>query len=90
VHVVERVHLSLRGGFSIFCRCHFRAQKSLDYQGPPPMALVMDVARIKIITSRAILTQQSVIGSTYAIAMNTLNYEEQRRRVIYLCLILFV
>jgi hypothetical protein len=35
--------------------CHFRAQTSLDFQGPPlPMALVMDVARIKIITFRAI------------------------------------
>ena len=29
--------------------------KSIDFQGPPfPMALVIDVARIKIITSRAI------------------------------------
>ncbi len=26
-----------------FARCHFRAQKSLDFQGPPlPMALLMD------------------------------------------------
>ncbi len=31
--------------------------KSIDFQGPPfPMALVIDVARIKIITSRAIKT----------------------------------
>jgi hypothetical protein len=38
-----------------FVRCHFRAQKSLDFQGPTlPMALVMHVAHIKIITSRAI------------------------------------
>jgi hypothetical protein len=38
-----------------FARCHFRAQKSLDFQGSPlSMALEMDVARIKIITSRAI------------------------------------
>jgi hypothetical protein len=36
--------------------CHFRAPKSLDFQGPTlPMALVMDVARILIITSHAIL-----------------------------------
>ena len=28
--------------------CHFRARNSLDFQGPPlPVALVMDVARIK-------------------------------------------
>ncbi len=27
-----------------FARCHFRAPKSLDFQGPPiPMALVMDL-----------------------------------------------
>ncbi len=33
----------------------FRAQESLDFQGPPfPMSLVIDVARIKKITSRAI------------------------------------
>jgi hypothetical protein len=33
----------------------FRAQKSLDFQGPLlPMDLVMDVARIKIIKSRSI------------------------------------
>jgi hypothetical protein len=38
-----------------FARCHFRAQKNLDFQGPSlPMALVMDVARIKIIMSRSI------------------------------------
>ncbi len=39
-----------------FARCHFRAQKVLlDFQGPPlPMAHVMDVACIKIITSRAL------------------------------------
>jgi hypothetical protein len=37
-------------GTSFAC-CHLRAQKSLDFQGLPfPMALVMDVARIKIIT----------------------------------------
>jgi len=33
----------------------FQGQKSLDFQGPPlPMALEMDVARIKIISSRPI------------------------------------
>ncbi len=33
----------------------FKGPKSLDFQGPPlPMALVIDVARIKIITSRAL------------------------------------
>jgi hypothetical protein len=32
--------------------CHFRARKSLDFQGPPlPMALEMDVGHIKIILS---------------------------------------
>ncbi len=36
-------------------RFHSRAQKSLDFQGPSlPLALVIDVARIKIITSSAI------------------------------------
>ncbi len=34
-----------------FARGHFRAQISLDFQGPPlPMALEMDVAHIKIIS----------------------------------------
>jgi hypothetical protein len=51
------------GGPSIFwgpngtylARGHFRAQKSLDFKGPPlPMALKMDVAYIKIISSRPI------------------------------------
>jgi hypothetical protein len=38
-----------------FARCHFGAQKSLDFQGPPlPMALKLDVACIKIIMSHAI------------------------------------
>jgi hypothetical protein len=38
-----------------FARFHFRALKSLDFQGPPlPMALAMDVGRIEIITSRDI------------------------------------
>ncbi len=38
-----------------FARDHFRAQKSLDFQGPPlPMALEMDVAHIKIISFRPI------------------------------------
>jgi hypothetical protein len=33
----------------------FRAQKSLDFQGPPlPMALVIDIARLKIIMYRTI------------------------------------
>jgi hypothetical protein len=31
-----------------FARCHFRAQKSLDFQGPPlPMALEMDFPALK-------------------------------------------
>jgi hypothetical protein len=31
-----------------FARCHFRAQKSLDFQGPPlPMALEMDIPASK-------------------------------------------
>ncbi len=34
-----------------FARCLFRAQKSLDFQGPPlPMALEIEFSRIKIIT----------------------------------------
>jgi hypothetical protein len=38
-----------------FARCHFWAQKSLDFEGPPSlMALLMDVARIKIIMSHVI------------------------------------
>ncbi len=42
--------------------CHFRAQKSLNFQGPPlPMALVIDVANIKIIMSRAIQTTCTLI-----------------------------
>jgi hypothetical protein len=42
-------------GTSLTTRCHFRAQKSLDFQDPPLiMALVMDMAFIKIITFRAI------------------------------------
>jgi hypothetical protein len=37
--------------------CNFRAQKSLDFHGPTlTMALVMGIARLKIITSRAITT----------------------------------
>ncbi len=36
-------------------RGHFRAQKSLDFQGPIlPMALEMDVGHIKIMSSRPI------------------------------------
>jgi hypothetical protein len=38
-----------------FAHCHFMAQKSLDFQDTHlPMTLVMGVASIKIITSRAI------------------------------------
>ena len=37
------------------CSCNFRAQKSLDFQGPPlPIAHVMSLHRIKIITACAI------------------------------------
>ncbi len=49
-------------------KCHslrsmpFQGQKSLDFHCPPlPIALVMDVARIKIITSRAILIAGTLI-----------------------------
>ncbi len=38
-----------------FAHCHFMAQKSLDFQDTQlPMTLVMGVARIKIITFRAL------------------------------------
>jgi hypothetical protein len=38
-----------------FDHSHFRSQKSLDFQGPPlPIALVMDLARLKTITYHAI------------------------------------
>jgi hypothetical protein len=38
-------------------RSHFRAQKSLDFKAYPLiMALVLDIARLKIITYRAIKT----------------------------------
>jgi len=38
-----------------FARGHFRAHKSLEFQGPSLLlALEMDVARIKITSSRAI------------------------------------
>jgi hypothetical protein len=38
-----------------FARCHFRAQKSPNFQGPTlPMTLEMDFPRIKTITSRTI------------------------------------
>ncbi len=38
-----------------FARSYFRAQKSLDFQGPPlPMPLVMDLDSLKTITYRAI------------------------------------
>ncbi len=43
-------------------RCHFRTQKSLDFQGPTlTMALVMDIARLKIISSRSIKTTGTLI-----------------------------
>jgi hypothetical protein len=36
-------------------RCHFRAQKTLDFQGPPlTMPLVIDLARLKTISYRDI------------------------------------
>jgi hypothetical protein len=50
---------------SRYARCHFRAQKSLDFQGPTfTMALVMDIARFKSITSRAIKTTGTLIVSS--------------------------
>ncbi len=41
--------MKLQGNFKVcYVRGHFRAQKSLDFQGPLlPMALEMDVAHIK-------------------------------------------
>jgi hypothetical protein len=45
-----------------FARGHFRAQKSLDFQGPPlAIALEMDVTHIKIISSRPIETTGTLI-----------------------------
>jgi hypothetical protein len=47
----NHISLPFRGQKSL----DFQGQKSLDFQGPPlPMALEMDVARIKIISSRPI------------------------------------
>ncbi len=49
-----------------FARCRFRAQKSLNFQGPfLPMALVMDIARIKIIMYRDIKTTGTSIVKMY-------------------------
>ncbi len=43
-------------------RCHFRAQKSLDFRAYPlKMALVMDIARLKIIKYRPIKTTGTLI-----------------------------
>ncbi len=54
-HVTHNIHNFLDPNGIRFARCYFRAQKSLDFQGPTlPMAHVIDVARIKIITSRAL------------------------------------
>ncbi len=45
-----------------FAHAHFRAQKNLDFQGPPLLkALEMDVAHIKIISSRPILKTGTLI-----------------------------
>jgi hypothetical protein len=45
-----------------FAPCHFRAQKSLHFQGLTlTMALVMDIACLKIITSHAIKTTGTLI-----------------------------
>jgi hypothetical protein len=43
--------------------CNFRSQKGLDFHGPTPltMVLVMGIARLKIITSRAIKTTGTLI-----------------------------
>ncbi len=42
-------------------RSHFRDQKSLDFQGPPPpMPLVMDLAHLKTISYRAIVGRQKL------------------------------
>ncbi len=47
-------------------RCHFRAQISLDFQGPNhTIALVMDIARLKIITSRDIKSTGTLIVILY-------------------------
>ncbi len=46
-------------------RCHFRAQKSLDFQGPSlPFALGMDFPPKKIITSRAIQTTGTLTANS--------------------------
>jgi hypothetical protein len=53
--ILPQILLFLGPNGTRFARGHFRAQKSLDFQGPPlPMALEMDVAHIKIISSRPI------------------------------------
>ncbi len=51
-----------------FARFHFKAQKSLNFQGPPlPTAIIMGVARIKIIMSRAIETTSTLKGLSHEI-----------------------
>jgi hypothetical protein len=57
VHKITNVPVFLYGALTYgpngtrFAGCHFRAQKSLDFQSPPlPIALVMGVARIKIMS----------------------------------------
>jgi hypothetical protein len=52
----------LGGGGGGVRSCHFRAQKSLDFQGPPLRnAPRNDVAPLKIITYRAIKTTGTLI-----------------------------
>jgi hypothetical protein len=44
---------------------HFRAQKSLDFEGPPlPLPLVMDLARLKTIMYHTIKTTGTLIVIT--------------------------
>ncbi len=50
-------------------RCHFRAQKSFDFQGPTLRALVMDIARLKIIMSSPIKTTGTLICYLYIFVM---------------------
>ncbi len=45
---IWRLDLLILMGANTFARCHFKAQKSLDIQGPPlPMALEMDLTPSK-------------------------------------------
>jgi hypothetical protein len=51
---------ALEGGRPSLGSYHFKAQKSLDFQGPP-LPIPLDVARLKTITYRAIKTKGTLI-----------------------------